>query len=101
MKLLRFLAAAAAASSTVYGVVQKVKRVGRDMYTAGGNRFYIKGIAYQTQGLTISDPENPLDQPSTFFYQLADPAGCVRVLPSLQQLGVNAIRVLRRFVAQS
>ncbi|KAJ6475490.1 hypothetical protein C8R45DRAFT_1010209, partial [Mycena sanguinolenta] len=40
-------------SSTAYGAeraVQKVTRVGRYMYTAYGNRFYVKGIAYQNQG---------------------------------------------------
>ncbi|KAJ6475444.1 Glucanosyltransferase-domain-containing protein [Mycena sanguinolenta] len=82
----------AAAASTAYGAVQKVTRVGRYMYTADGNRFYVKGIAYQTQGLIISGPDNPLDQPSTFVDNLADSAGCVRDLPFLQQLGVNAIR---------
>ncbi|KAJ6475432.1 Glucanosyltransferase, partial [Mycena sanguinolenta] len=62
------------------------------MYTADGNRFYVKGIAYQTQGLIISGPDNPLDQPSTFVDNLADAAGCARDLPFLQRLGVNAIR---------
>ncbi|KAF7345193.1 1,3-beta-glucanosyltransferase [Mycena sanguinolenta] len=92
MKLLSFLAAAAAASTTVYGAVQKVTRAGRYMYTADGNRFYVKGIAYQTQGQIVSGPDNPLNQPSTFVDQLADSAGCARDLPFLQQLGVNAIR---------
>ncbi|KAJ6474334.1 Glucanosyltransferase [Mycena sanguinolenta] len=91
MKLLRILAAAAA-SSTVYGAVQKVTRVGRYMYTADGNRFYVKGIGYQTRGLIISGLDNALDQPSTFVNNLADSAGCARDLPFLQQLGVNAIR---------
>ncbi|KAJ6475464.1 hypothetical protein C8R45DRAFT_834359 [Mycena sanguinolenta] len=86
MKLLRILAAAAAASSTVYGAVQKVTRVGRYMYTADRNRFYVKGIAYQTQGLIISGPDNPLGQPSTFVDNLTDSesAGCARDLPFLQ-----------------
>ncbi|KAF8148962.1 hypothetical protein K438DRAFT_1989040 [Mycena galopus ATCC 62051] len=29
--------------------IQKVTRSGRYLYTADGNRFYVKGIAYQTQ----------------------------------------------------
>ncbi|KAF8209866.1 Glucanosyltransferase, partial [Mycena galopus ATCC 62051] len=56
--------------------IQKVTRTGRYLYTADGNRFYVKGIAYQTQ---VVD-------------QLADSAGCACDLPFLQQLGVNAIR---------
>ncbi|KAF8172913.1 glycoside hydrolase family 72 protein [Mycena galopus ATCC 62051] len=72
--------------------IQKVTRSGRYLYTADGNRFYVKGIAYQTQGLIISGPDNPLDQPSTFVDQLADSAGCTRDLPFLQNLSVNAIR---------
>ena len=30
--------------------IQNVSRAGRFLYTADGNRFYIKGIAYQGQG---------------------------------------------------
>lgn len=30
--------------------IQKVSRAGRYLYTADGNRFYIKGVAYQGQG---------------------------------------------------
>ncbi|KAJ6475394.1 Glucanosyltransferase-domain-containing protein [Mycena sanguinolenta] len=92
----------AAAASTAYGAVQKVTRVGRYMYTADVNWFYVKDIAYQTQDASfsfllyprqiISGPDNPLDQSSTFVDNLADAAGCVRDLPFLQQLGVNAIR---------
>ncbi|KAJ6474363.1 Glucanosyltransferase-domain-containing protein [Mycena sanguinolenta] len=98
MKLLSPLLLAAA-TSTVYGAVQKVTRVGQYMCTADGNRFYVKGIAAVSTdadvccpGQIISGPDNPLDQPSTFVDNVADAAGCVRDLPFLQQLGVNAIR---------
>ncbi|KAJ7081999.1 1,3-beta-glucanosyltransferase [Mycena belliarum] len=70
----------------------KVTRTGRYLYSADGTRFFVKGIAYQTQGLIVSGPDNPLDQPSTFVDNLADTAGCARDLPNLQKLGVNAIR---------
>lgn len=50
LKLLSLRAAAATASSTVYGAVQKETRVERYMYAADGNRFYVKEIGYQTQG---------------------------------------------------
>lgn len=31
--------------------IQTVTRAGRYLYTADGNRFYIKGVAYQEQGV--------------------------------------------------
>lgn len=48
----RLVAAVAAAAALVSGVVaiQKVSRTGRYLYTGDGNRFYIKGVAYQEQG---------------------------------------------------
>ncbi|KAJ6475513.1 Glucanosyltransferase-domain-containing protein [Mycena sanguinolenta] len=60
--------------ATAYGAVLKVTQVRRYIYTTDRNRFYVKGIVYQTQGEIISGPDNPLDRPSTF------------------QLGINAIR---------
>ncbi|KAJ7212539.1 1,3-beta-glucanosyltransferase [Mycena pura] len=92
---MKFRAAAAAllaiAAPAAHALL-KVTRTGRYLYTADGNRFYIKGIAYQTQGIVISGPNNPLGQPSTFVDNLADSAGCARDLPNLAKLGVNTIR---------
>ncbi|KAF8209778.1 Glucanosyltransferase-domain-containing protein [Mycena galopus ATCC 62051] len=87
MKLSALLATTVGATLTLAAnpAIQKVTWTGRYLYTADGNRFYVKG-------LIISGPDNPLDQPSTFVDQLADSAGCARDLPFLQQLGVNAIR---------
>ena len=47
-----FLAGFALAGSFLTGVdaIQQVTRNGRYLYTADGNRFYIKGVAYQEQG---------------------------------------------------
>ncbi|KAF7289803.1 1,3-beta-glucanosyltransferase [Mycena indigotica] len=72
--------------------IPKVMRTGKYLYTEDGTRFFIRGIAYQTQGLVIPGPDNPLNQPSTYVDNLADGAACQRDLPFLQQLGVNAIR---------
>ncbi|KAJ7205328.1 Glucanosyltransferase-domain-containing protein [Mycena haematopus] len=72
--------------------VPKVSRVGQYLYNDDGSRFFIKGIAYQTQGLVVSGPDNPLNQPSTFVDNLADSDACARDIPILQQLGVNSIR---------
>ncbi|KAK7046521.1 1,3-beta-glucanosyltransferase [Favolaschia claudopus] len=76
----------------ITGALPKVSRVGKYLYTEDGNRFFIKGIAYQTQGLIIPGPDNPLNQPSTYVDNLADPAACARDLPFFQKLGINAIR---------
>ncbi|KIJ68813.1 carbohydrate-binding module family 43 protein [Hydnomerulius pinastri MD-312] len=72
--------------------IQTVTRSGRYLYTADGNRFYIKGIAYQEQGQVVADPNNPFLEPSTYIDPLANGTACQRDLPYLQQLGVNAIR---------
>ncbi|KAJ7169454.1 1,3-beta-glucanosyltransferase [Mycena filopes] len=68
------------------GAISKVTRSGRYLYTDDGNRFFIKGVAYQPQAPTV------FGEPSTFTDPLADSAGCARDLPFLKELGVNAIR---------
>ncbi|KIK71388.1 carbohydrate-binding module family 43 protein [Collybiopsis luxurians FD-317 M1] len=84
------------AASTLFFQVQaisKVSRSGRYLYTDDGNRFYIKGVAYQPQGAVDTSTDNPFLEPSSFIDPLADSAGCSRDLPFLKQLGVNAVRV--------
>ena len=52
------VAAVAVVSAVLTGVaaIQQVTRAGRYLYTADGNRFLIKGIAYQEQGaLSLAD----------------------------------------------
>lgn len=48
----RIAAALAFSGAILSGVqaIQTVSRAGKYLYTADGNRFYIKGIAYQEQG---------------------------------------------------
>ncbi|OAX32148.1 glycoside hydrolase family 72 protein [Rhizopogon vinicolor AM-OR11-026] len=90
----RFAAALALAGAFLAGVdaIQGVTRNGRYLYTADGNRFYIKGVAYQEQGAVVADPSNPFLEPSTFIDPLSNGTACARDLPYLQQLGVNTIR---------
>ncbi|CAK5281101.1 unnamed protein product [Mycena citricolor] len=90
MKLLSSLLLVAALP--LASAISKITRTGRYLYSADGSRFYIKGVAYQTQGVFTVSPSNPLGAPTTFVDQLANSAGCTRDLPFLQQLGVNAIR---------
>ena len=49
----RFAAALTFAGAILSSVqaIQTVTRAGRYLYTADGNRFYIKGVAYQEQGV--------------------------------------------------
>ncbi|KAF8155936.1 glycoside hydrolase family 72 protein [Crassisporium funariophilum] len=80
----------------IAGTVQaipKVTRTGKYLYTDTGSRFFIKGIAYQEQGVVIHSDDNNFGEPSTFVDPLALGDACKRDLPFLQELGVNAIRV--------
>ncbi|KAG6866022.1 hypothetical protein C0991_009430 [Blastosporella zonata] len=89
-------AALIAAFTTFTGSVRaisKVTRSGRYLYNADGSRFYIKGIAYQEQGIVVQSADNNFGEPSSFIDPLALPDACARDLPYLQKLGVNAIRV--------
>ncbi|KAJ7042634.1 1,3-beta-glucanosyltransferase [Mycena alexandri] len=81
------------AAATV-GAISKVTRTGRYLYTDDGNRFFVKGVAYQPQGkrTVVASSTNAFGEPSTFTDPLADSASCARDLPFLKQLGVNAIR---------
>ncbi|PPQ65976.1 hypothetical protein CVT24_011193 [Panaeolus cyanescens] len=79
----------------IYSVhaIPKITRTGRYLYDDSGQRFYIKGVAYQPEGAVLSGPDNGFLEPSTFVDPLADGAACKRDLPFLQQLGVNALRI--------
>jgi len=66
---------------------------GKYLYKDDGSRFYIKGVAYQEQGVVVQSADNAFGEPSTFIDPLALPSACQRDLPYLTQLGVNTIRV--------
>ncbi|KAG6332809.1 hypothetical protein ID866_6281 [Astraeus odoratus] len=89
------IAASLGLASVLSGVyaISTVTRAGRYLYTADGNRFYIKGVAYQEQGSVIADASNSFLEPSTYIDPLANGSACQRDLPYLQQLGVNTVRV--------
>ncbi|KAJ6484485.1 1,3-beta-glucanosyltransferase [Mycena vitilis] len=92
LNLLRLAVATFLALALTAGAIPNVSRVGKYLYTDDGKRFFIKGVAYQTQGTVVSGPDNPLNQPSTFVDNLADSAACARDIPVFQKLGINAIR---------
>ncbi|KAK7468547.1 1,3-beta-glucanosyltransferase [Stygiomarasmius scandens] len=88
------IALLAASWSLGVQAISKVTRSGRYLYTDDGNRFYIRGIAYQEQGqVDENDPNNPFLEPSSFTDPLVDGNACSRDLSFLQQLNVNTIRV--------
>jgi hypothetical protein len=77
-----------------------------------GSRFYIKGVAYQPQGMSVPDfcgvrltirsgiqarplmiPTTPSLSPPPSLTPWPTATGCARDVPILQELGVNVIRV--------
>jgi len=78
-------------SSEVFGIGQ-ITRTGRYLYAADGTRWYIKGVAYQPQGVS-STGNGPFSEAITFIDPLANATACARDLPYLTALGVNTIRV--------
>ncbi|KXN81117.1 1,3-beta-glucanosyltransferase gel4 [Leucoagaricus sp. SymC.cos] len=92
-----FRASALAATLALFtcGVqaISKVTRTGKYLYNQDGNRFYIKGIAYQEQGNVVASANNAFGEPSDFIDPLSLGDACKRDIPFLQQLTVNTIRV--------
>ncbi|KAG8920776.1 1,3-beta-glucanosyltransferase gas1 [Tulasnella sp. 417] len=93
MKFSNGFAAAVALVSIGVSALPKVTRTGRYLYQEDGNRFYIKGIAYQQQGIVTSNGLTDFPDPTDYIDPLANANGCNRDLPYLKQLGVNTIRV--------
>lgn len=84
--------------STPVLAIAKISRTGKYLYDESGNRFYIKGVAYQPQGQVAANTaanaaNGGFPDYSSFIDPLSSGTNCTRDLPYLQQLGVNAIRV--------
>ncbi|KAG9084252.1 1,3-beta-glucanosyltransferase gas1 [Ceratobasidium sp. UAMH 11750] len=76
----------------------KIHAKGKYLYDESGNRFYIKGVAYQEAGelgpeTDANAANGGYPEPTTYIDPLALGTACDRDLPYLKQLGVNAIRV--------
>ncbi|EIN13413.1 glycoside hydrolase family 72 protein [Punctularia strigosozonata HHB-11173 SS5] len=84
--------AAFAAFASGVNAISKISVGGRYLYDDSGNRFYIKGIAYQPQGEVIASSTNTFGEPSTFTDPLANATTCSRDVQFLTELGVNTIR---------
>ncbi|KAF8898482.1 glycoside hydrolase family 72 protein [Infundibulicybe gibba] len=83
----------AAALITGAHAIGKVTRAGRYLYNDDGTRFYIKGIAYQEQGIVVQSAGNDFGEPSSFTDPLSLDNACTRDLPFLKELTVNTLRV--------
>lgn len=85
-----------AVSST--NAIANITRTGKYLYDDTGTRFYIKGVAYQPEGVLsasseANDANGGFPEPSSYIDPLSSGTNCTRDLPYLQQLGVNALRV--------
>ncbi|QRV76455.1 beta-1,3-glucanosyltransferase [Ceratobasidium sp. AG-Ba] len=92
------LLALAACALPLASALPKIHAKGKYLYDESGNRFYIKGVAYQEAGELGPETEanaanGGYPEPTTYVDPLALPASCDRDLPYLKQLGVNAVRV--------
>lgn len=93
----RFIALAACALPLV-SALPKIHAKGKYLYDESGNRFYIKGVAYQEAGELGPETEanaanGGYPEPTTYVDPLSLGSSCARDLPYLKQLGVNAVRV--------
>ncbi|CCO27858.1 1,3-beta-glucanosyltransferase gel4 [Rhizoctonia solani AG-1 IB] len=93
----RYFALAACALPLV-SALPKIHAKGKYLYDESGNRFYIKGVAYQEAGELGPETEantanGGYPEPSTYIDPLSIPSACNRDLPYLKQLGVNAVRI--------
>ncbi|KDN46053.1 hypothetical protein RSAG8_04560, partial [Rhizoctonia solani AG-8 WAC10335] len=92
------LFALAACALPLVSALPKIHAKGKYLYDESGNRFYIKGVAYQEAGELGPETEanaanGGYPEPTTYIDPLALPTSCARDLPYLKQLGVNAVRV--------
>ncbi|KAG5438295.1 hypothetical protein PCANB_002783 [Pneumocystis canis] len=69
----------------VYGRVETIQRRGNFLFYSNGERFFIKGIAYQ--------PQPSLGSTKHYTDPLGDPKICSRDLPYFLDLGINTLRV--------
>lgn len=74
--------------------IDRITRQGKYLVQPNGERFYIKGVAYQESVATISDAATGgYPEPGSFVDPLADAAACSRDVAQLTDLGANTIRV--------
>ncbi|WVQ72162.1 hypothetical protein IAR50_001707 [Cryptococcus sp. DSM 104548] len=98
MRLAAPLALAGFQLLSLAAALPNVTRSGKYLYDESGDRFYIKGVAYQPQGEVAASSEansanGGFPEPSSYHDPLSSSENCTRDLPYLQQLGVNAVRV--------
>ncbi|WAQ92683.1 hypothetical protein PtA15_17A165 [Puccinia triticina] len=70
---------------------QRITRIGKYLYDANGNRFYIKGVAFQATKLPITK-RGGLNQADSID-PLADINACNQAIKNFKRLKINTIRV--------
>ncbi|CAO1613233.1 unnamed protein product [Sympodiomycopsis kandeliae] len=74
--------------------IDRITRKGKYLLQPNGERFYIKGVAYQESTATTTDAATGgFPEPGSFVDPLAMPSACKRDVAQLTDLGVNTIRV--------
>lgn len=77
--------------------IDRISVQGKNLVRPNGERFYLKGLAYQESAPTVSSEENDqsggFPEPGTFVDPLSLPANCTRDVANFRDLGINAIRV--------
>lgn len=80
--------------ATTVSAIDQITRQGKYLVRPNGERFYIKGVAYQESVATTTDAATGgYPEPGSFVDPLAMPDACNRDLPHLTDLGVNTVRV--------
>ncbi|GFZ51518.1 1,3-beta-glucanosyltransferase gas1 [Saitozyma sp. JCM 24511] len=92
--------AVSAVLAALHGVqsLPQITRTGKYLYDPSGNRFSIKGVAYQPEGAVAANSSanaanGGFPEPSSYVDPLSSSQNCSRDIPYLTQLGVNAVRV--------
>lgn len=77
--------------------IDQISARGKYLVRPNGERFYIKGVAYQESAPTVSSTQNDeaggFPEPNTFVDPLSLPANCTRDVTNMKDLGINTIRV--------
>ncbi|CAO1620368.1 unnamed protein product [Parajaminaea phylloscopi] len=77
--------------------IDRISTQGKYLVRPNGQRFFIRGLAYQESAPTVTSDQNDeaggFPEPDTFVDPLSLPANCTRDVANMKDLGVNTVRV--------